>query len=90
MATTQMEPASARRAFPGWDEPAIKAVFEISLTVPSHMTALSNMEPVLQKSKTTQQRLITLIPFSSPVHPPSTHTHTYLHPYTLILTSRSE
>jgi hypothetical protein len=60
MATTQMEPASARRAFPGWDEPAVKAIFEISLTVPAHMTALSNMEPV------SQQRTFLVAPHSHP------------------------
>jgi len=46
MATTQFEPTAARRAFPGWDEPAIKAVFEVALTAPKHLQFLSNMDPV--------------------------------------------
>ncbi|MBI4457935.1 M1 family metallopeptidase [Candidatus Uhrbacteria bacterium] len=42
MATTQFEPAHARRAFPCWDEPAVKAVFRVSMTVPDRLVAVSN------------------------------------------------
>ena len=45
MATTQFEPSSARRAFPCWDEPALKASFQVTLTIPVDMDAVSNMPP---------------------------------------------
>jgi len=51
MASTQFEPTNARRAFPSWDEPAIKATFDITLIVPSDLTALSNMD-VLSETRT--------------------------------------
>jgi len=43
MASTQFEPLSARRCFPCWDEPAIKATFKCTLVTAAHLIALSNM-----------------------------------------------
>jgi len=56
MIATELEPADARRVFPCWDEPAFKASFEPSVTVPRNFLALSNMpiaheEPVGKASK---------------------------------------
>ncbi len=42
-AVTQFEATDARRCFPCWDEPAIKARFDITLTVAEDKVALSNM-----------------------------------------------
>ncbi|KAL2643510.1 hypothetical protein R1flu_011097 [Riccia fluitans] len=43
MATTQFEPADARRCFPCWDEPAYKATFKLTVHVPLDRVVLSNM-----------------------------------------------
>lgn len=42
MATTQFEEIGAREVFPSIDDPLAKAVFHISLVIPSHLTAISN------------------------------------------------
>ena len=43
MISSHLEPADARRIFPGWDEPAFKATFELTVTVPHKFLAVSNM-----------------------------------------------
>eukprot|EP01097_Dermamoeba_algensis_P006404 TRINITY_DN4015_c0_g1_i1.p1 TRINITY_DN4015_c0_g1~~TRINITY_DN4015_c0_g1_i1.p1 ORF type:complete len:856 (+),score=234.34 TRINITY_DN4015_c0_g1_i1:115-2682(+) len=49
MAVTQFEATDCRRALPCWDEPAIKAQFDVTLIVPKDRTALSNMPIVEDK-----------------------------------------
>mmetsp|Transcript_29685 Transcript_29685/g.53877 ORF Transcript_29685/g.53877 Transcript_29685/m.53877 type:complete len:887 (-) Transcript_29685:86-2746(-) len=50
MASTQFESLDARRAFPCWDEPARKAIFGVTLTVPKHMDVFSNMPELSNKT----------------------------------------
>jgi aminopeptidase N len=43
MISSHLEPADARRIFPCWDEPAFKASFALTVTVPEDFLAVSNM-----------------------------------------------
>ena len=68
---TQFEATDARRAFPCWDEPDRKAVFDLTLRVPRRLTALSNM-PIRR------QRLVRGTPFKEIVYGTTPKMSTYL------------
>jgi puromycin-sensitive aminopeptidase len=55
LATTQFEATSARRCFPCFDEPALKAVFEVAILVPKGRIAVSNM-PIVSEDATPDGR----------------------------------
>jgi aminopeptidase N len=52
MLSSHLEPADARRVFPCWDEPAFKATFALTVTVPRTFLAVSNM-PVAREEPVT-------------------------------------
>jgi aminopeptidase N len=51
MLATHMEPVYARRLFPGWDEPAFRATFEITAVVDPALTVVSNMPPARESRR---------------------------------------
>ncbi|CAO4374234.1 unnamed protein product [Caenorhabditis nigoni] len=49
--TTKFEPTLARAFFPCWDEPGVKATFNITVKHNKKYTVLSNMSPIEQPNK---------------------------------------
>ncbi|TQN68925.1 Aminopeptidase 2, partial [Colletotrichum shisoi] len=58
MATSQMEPTDARRAFPCFDEPALKAEFTVTLIADKALTCLSNMDVAEEKELSSGKKAV--------------------------------
>lgn len=59
---TQFENSDARRFLPCWDEPAHKAVFTLTATLPSGQMALSNMPAVSEKKLAGGKKIVHFAP----------------------------
>jgi puromycin-sensitive aminopeptidase len=61
IATTQFESVDARRAFPCWDEPDRKAVFEVTLTIDRDVDAFSN-SPIVDVRRAGDKNVVRFSP----------------------------
>jgi aminopeptidase 2 len=58
MAVSQMEATDARRAFPCFDEPALKATFTVTLVADKDLTCLSNMDVASETDRGTKKAVL--------------------------------
>jgi len=62
IAATQFESTNARRAFPCWDEPDLKATFEVTLVVPEDLMAVSSGTEVGARPTDDGRRAVSFAP----------------------------
>ena len=59
--STKMEATDARRMFPCWDEPAFRATFELTATVPAGWSTVANM-PIAHRAVSGDRATVTFEP----------------------------
>lgn len=59
MATTQFESTAARRAFPCFDEPELKATYDVTLVIPPDRVAVSNARVVREEIASDGRKAVT-------------------------------
>ncbi|KAI8925335.1 peptidase family M1-domain-containing protein [Entophlyctis helioformis] len=64
LVSTQFEATDARRAFPCWDEPNLKATFDATLVIDAALTGLGNMNVVDEKVSEVDGKAIKTIKFA--------------------------
>ena len=62
MLSSHLEPADARRIFPCWDEPAFKATFALTVTVPRAFLAVGNMPVAHEEPVTPTLKQVRFLP----------------------------
>jgi aminopeptidase N len=62
MISSHLEPADARRIFPCWDEPAFKATFALTVTVPRRFLAVGNMPVASEEPVTPALKRVSFAP----------------------------
>jgi aminopeptidase N len=62
MISSKLEPADARRIFPCWDEPAFKATFALTVTVPRSFLAVGNMPVAREEPVAPDLKKVTFAP----------------------------
>ena len=62
MLSSQLEPTDARRIFPCWDEPAFKASFALTVSVPRAFLAVGNMPVDREEPVGTNLKRVTFAP----------------------------
>ncbi|KAI9101248.1 peptidase family M1-domain-containing protein [Phlyctochytrium arcticum] len=65
MVVTQFEATDCRRALPSWDEPNLKATFDVTLNVSKDLTALSNMNCVSETDVTVDSKSLKAVTFAT-------------------------
>jgi aminopeptidase N len=62
MISSHLAPGDARRVFPCWDEPAFKATFALTVTVPRAFLAVSNMPVAREEALNATSKRVSFLP----------------------------